>query len=303
MDVQDDLKILYYDPIQNRDIDLPGNILSKRPSFEKTSVVETQGKKELRHFIEEITKNDHWIKKKKDLGLSRPETNQNTIDALCGGLLASNLDNKSNLYPNENPSEYSALIMRVCDYGALAKDRKIQGNLLLHIAKYQELVFVSLCVVMLEIGTPIESVDWMMRRYISDTSPSNLRRLRYGFPRSIQQYGRFAYTKNSYETFVTDMGTPDLALPLAEDGFSPYCLPCFIKIIAGNNKLNLGYSILLISPIYENYFNNAPLDFNPFTHAYSEPIVDFNPFTYAYNDSVVDFDAFNQVFPGGADHS
>jgi hypothetical protein len=64
----------------------------------------------------------------------------------------------------------------------------------------------------------------------------------------------------------------------------------------------LGYSILLVSPIYENYFNNAPLDFNPFIHAYSEPVVDFNPFTYAHNDPVVNFDAFNQVFPSGADN-
>lgn len=69
-------------------------------------------------------------------------------------------------------------------------------------------------------------------------------------PRSIQQYGRFAYTKNSCETFVTDMGTPDLALPFAEDGLSPYCLPCFIKVIAGNdlkyiNLMNIGEHMLI----------------------------------------------------------
>lgn len=177
---RDDLKILYYDPFQNRDSDLPGNTLSKLSSFKQTSGVEAQGKKELRRFIEEVTRNDHWIKKKKDLGLSRPEINQDTIHALCGRPLASNLRNESNLYPNEDSLEHSALIMRGCDYGALTKDRKLQGNLLLHIAKYQQLIFVSLCVVMLEIGTPIDSVDWMMRRYISDTSSANLRRLRYG---------------------------------------------------------------------------------------------------------------------------
>jgi hypothetical protein len=41
-------------------------------------------------------------------------------------------------------------------------------------------------------------------------------------PGSIQQYGRFATTKNTYEAIVTDMGTPELALPIIEDGFIPY---------------------------------------------------------------------------------
>lgn len=180
LSTRDDLKILYYDPIRNRDSDLPDNALSKLPSFKQTSVVEAQGLKELRHFIEDVTRNSHWIKKKKELGLSRPENNQDTIHALCGRPSTSNLRDESNLYPNNEPSEHSALIMRGCDYGALTKDRKLQGNLLLHIAKYQQLIFVSLCVVMLEIGAPIDSVDWMMRRYISDTSSANLRRLRYG---------------------------------------------------------------------------------------------------------------------------
>lgn len=180
LSTRDDLKILYYDPIQNRDSDLPDNALSKLPSFKQTSVVEVQGMRELRNFIGDVTKNAHWTKKKKELGLSIPEINRDVIHTLCGRSLTSNLRDVSNLYPNEDPSEYSALIMRGCDYGALTKDRKLQGNLLLHIAKYQQLIFVSLCVVMLEIGTPIHSVDWMMRRYISDTSPANLRRLRYG---------------------------------------------------------------------------------------------------------------------------
>lgn len=175
-----DLKILYYDPIQNRDSDLPDNPLSKLPSFKQTSVVEVQGMKELRNFIEDVTKNARWIKKKKELGLSRPEINRDTIDALCGRPSTSNLRDESNLYPNEDPSEHSALVMRGCDYGALTMDRKLQGNLLLHIFKYQQLIFVSLCVVMLDIGTPIDSVDWMMRRFISDITPSSLRRLRYG---------------------------------------------------------------------------------------------------------------------------
>ncbi|KAJ5882827.1 uncharacterized protein N7473_011089 [Penicillium subrubescens] len=112
---------------------------------------------------------------------------------------------------------------------------------------------------MLDTGTPITTVDWMMRHYVSDTTAGNLRRLRDGckwvnrcisklqdqdwgfkswetfllFPRSLEQYGRFAWTKNTYEAFTKDMGAPEQAQPIVDNGFIPYCIPCFIKIVAG----------------------------------------------------------------------
>lgn len=176
---RDDLRILYYDPIRNRDIDLPDTALSTLPFFKETSVGETQGMKELRYFVKDVTRSARWIKKKEELGLFHPEINRETIQMLYGRRLTTNLRDESNLYPNENPSEHNTLIMRGCEYSALTKDRKLQGNLLLHIVKYQQLIFVSLCVVMLKTGISIETVEWIMRRYISDTSSANLRRLRY----------------------------------------------------------------------------------------------------------------------------
>jgi hypothetical protein len=174
-----DLRILHYDPIRDCNSDLPGSSLSTLPLFKQTSIVEVQGMKELRNFIDDLRGDSRWGNKKKELGLSRPEINKNTIKALCGQPVNSSL-RESNLYPNEYPKEPSPLIIRGCNYGAITKDTKLKGNLLLHIAKYQKLIFVSLCVVMIGVGTPTDTVDWIMRRYISDTSRSNLQRLRSG---------------------------------------------------------------------------------------------------------------------------
>lgn len=46
------------------------------------------------------------------------------------------------------------------------------------------------------------------------------------------------------------MGTPNSALPFAENGLSPYCLPCFVKVIGGNDLkyidlMNIGENVLI----------------------------------------------------------
>jgi hypothetical protein len=46
------------------------------------------------------------------------------------------------------------------------------------------------------------------------------------------------------------MGTPKVAYPLAEDGLIPYCLPCLLKVIAGDDltyveHFNLGEHMLI----------------------------------------------------------
>lgn len=202
---QDNLRILYYDPIRNRDCDLPGNAISTLPSFKQTSIVESQGMKELRHFIGDITGNARWVKKKEELGLCYPETNKATIEALCGRTLNPGLCEQPHFYPEKYPPEHQALVQRVCGYGSLTKERKLQGNLLLHIAKYQQLIFVSICVIMLETGIPINVVDWMMRRYVSDSKQDSLRRLRSGslwVNRCISKLLNQNWGFRSWETFL-----------------------------------------------------------------------------------------------------
>lgn len=272
---QDNLQILYYDPVCNRDIDHPRSAKSTYPPLEQTSKLEPQGIRELRLFIGDITEHGRWAEKKKKLRLCDPETNKKVIKLLCGRPSCPAVCEESDLYPEKYPPGKKELILRGCDYGKLAKQTRLQGNLVINLAKYQQLIFVSLCVVMLETGVPRDVVDWMMRLFISDKAPSTLRRLRagctwvnrcvsrlldrnWGFqswemfllcqytclnvrvllmilvPRPIQQYGRFAFSRNSDDIFAKEIGVPDLSLPIIENGFTPYCIPCFIKVIAGD---------------------------------------------------------------------
>lgn len=81
MSVQNDIRIRYYDPVHNRDLDYPDSIY---PPFEQTSEIDTQGIRELRSFIRDITKYGRWVQKKKKLKLCDPETNKEVIQFLCG---------------------------------------------------------------------------------------------------------------------------------------------------------------------------------------------------------------------------
>lgn len=177
---QGHLRFLYYDPIKGQDIDRTRQDIPELTFPKQISISETQGMRELRCFVNEIQESNRWNKKKADLGLNSLQVNKATIEALCGRKLSSGQQEEPTLYPDNYPSDRKTLVLRGCDYGALAKDKRMKGELLLHVAKFQQLVFVSFCVVMLETGTPIDVVDWMMRHFISDTGPQNLRRLRYG---------------------------------------------------------------------------------------------------------------------------
>lgn len=169
------MRIFHYDPIRNCDREEAPRI----PSLEIKRTNEPQGLKELRGFVEEMSNNSLWSRKRERLNLSKPSTNRFIIETLCGRLyLKQHTEPKS--YPDQLPEGKEALISRGCDYGALMYGNKMEAELMLHIVKYQKLIFVSLCVVMADTGTPLDTVDWMMRNFLSDSKPENLRRLRYG---------------------------------------------------------------------------------------------------------------------------
>lgn len=147
------------------------------PSTKQILISKSQGTRELRYFINEIPESNRWNKRKTHLGLDSLQANKATIEALYSRESNSDQQQVPSLYPDNYPSDQKTLILRMCDYGVLVKDKRMKGNLLLHIAKFQQLIFVSLCVVILETGTPINVVDWMIRHFVSDTGPQNLRQL------------------------------------------------------------------------------------------------------------------------------
>lgn len=177
---QAQFQFLYFDPINGKDIHMPNQDFFKLPSLKQPPISEPQGMRELRQFVTKLSEKDSWKKRKTELGLTCSEVNKTSVEALCGRTFTPDLREEPISCLDNCPSDWKTLILRGCDYGALLKKRRIQGNLLLHISKYQQLIFVSLCVVLLESGTPCDVVDLMMRHFISDTGPENLGRLRYG---------------------------------------------------------------------------------------------------------------------------
>lgn len=182
----EDLKIFYYDPVAHCDrehLESNGSVIIPQPRHSPgIPFVEPQGLKELRSFITDVGNIHSWENKKREIGLSSSSTNQFAVQALRGQATTSSIcePGGSRHYPSIFPPDKEVLIRRGCEYGALAHERELHGDLILHLAKFQQLIFVSLCSVMIYDGTPKEVVNWMMRRYVSDTTPENLKRLRLG---------------------------------------------------------------------------------------------------------------------------
>lgn len=72
------------------------------------------------------------------------------------------------------------LLMRVSRYAERVKSCGAAAKAYTHIASFQELVFVSLCHILVEYGIDTDVVDDIMRICISDSSSKNLKRLRAG---------------------------------------------------------------------------------------------------------------------------
>lgn len=57
--------------------------------------------------------------------------------------------------------------------------------------------------------------------------------------RSLAQFARFAANDaRSYEKLVQHLGKAEV--PLQEEGWIPYCIPCIVQSLAGDN---VGYGI------------------------------------------------------------
>lgn len=50
----------------------------------------------------------------------------------------------------------------------------------------------------------------------------------------LHQYGRFAERRKSFDIFVQSMGDGH-ETAIFEEGWVPYCIPCIVKVIAGDN--------------------------------------------------------------------
>ncbi|KAJ5549935.1 hypothetical protein N7461_004633 [Penicillium sp. DV-2018c] len=219
-----------------------------------------QWEREFNKFLSSIPNAQKWSEAREATGFASVEKNRLAIQLLLGRPASSeaSVDAHHREIPSLRPADDQDMIVRGCDYGRFVIRCEDDGKFAVRVAKYQQLVFVCYCTVLIHVGNSKDTVNWMMRQFISDSDDKNLERYRSGclwvnrciadllkhrwgyksweifmlFAQPLHQYGRFADNKRSFEKFTQFMGRGDAAI--FEEGWVPYCLPCIVKFIAGD---------------------------------------------------------------------
>jgi hypothetical protein len=141
-----------------------------------------QWRSEMNRFTESIPSPDTWAAKKASSGFSTVASNHLALRLMLGGSgsVTHLCDDAGMETPSLMPLDNSEMVMRGCQYGRMANDCTSNGRLAVLVGKYQKLIFICYCTVLLSLGTSKTTVNWMMRRYISDSDDKNLERYRLG---------------------------------------------------------------------------------------------------------------------------
>jgi hypothetical protein len=113
--------------------------------------------------------------------------------------------------PSLSPLDNLDMVIRGCNYGRLANDCTSNGRLAILVGKFQRIIFISYCTVLLAMGTSRVTVNWMLRQYISDSDDKNLERYRFGclwVHRCISQLLGLGWGYKSWELFVLCRSLP-----------------------------------------------------------------------------------------------
>jgi hypothetical protein len=79
-------------------------------------------------------------------------------------------------FPSLMPLDNADMVIIGCKYGRLANNCTSNGRLAILVGKFQKLIFICYCTVLLAVGNSKTTVNWMMRQYISDSDHKNLER-------------------------------------------------------------------------------------------------------------------------------
>ncbi|EDN04033.1 predicted protein [Histoplasma mississippiense (nom. inval.)] len=184
---------------------------------------------------------DKWDQRKREAGFNDVANNQAAIRILLGGSPAVNLIVKNDSargdpleLPTLNPADNKGMISHACWYGRLSIETELNAVFSSLVFRFQKLVFINYCIVLLYMGNSVETIDWMMRRYISDSSSKNLQRYRRGCARRPHLYARLADApEECHKMFTERLGAAEV--PQCKDGFIPFCIPSIIKGLIGDN--------------------------------------------------------------------
>lgn len=136
-------------------------------------------------LLKEIPEATTWVEKWEKRGLSHKFHYHNAVGTVLGTppTAESRFDAMSSataILDNHDCNVRENLLASVSRYAETVKSSGAAVREAAHIAAFQELVFVSLCVILLDHGVETAMVDEIMRICVSDSSERNLRRLRLG---------------------------------------------------------------------------------------------------------------------------
>jgi hypothetical protein len=228
----EELRILYYDPYTQKDRQDPvycdihntlrgdhlqGSTRADGISGGVSPSLAPQGLRELRSFLRHVGTGTitSWEDRKREMSISSPSENRLAIQMLRGqapGSFAYDQEFNSKS-PTISHADNKELVRKGCNYGALGRLGEANGNMILLVAKFHQLIFVSYCSVMLHVGNSKETVDWMLRTYVSDLKPESLKRLRLGsiwVNRCVSELLKNGWGFRSWELFLLCMITKRL---------------------------------------------------------------------------------------------
>ncbi|EDN09484.1 predicted protein [Histoplasma mississippiense (nom. inval.)] len=182
---------------------------------------------------------DKWDERKKEAGFNDVANNQAAIRILLGGSpennrIVKNDSARGDPLPTLNAADNKEMIYDACSYGRLSIETELNAVFSSLVFKFQKLIFINYCIILLYMGNSVETIDWMMRRYISDSSSKNLKRYRRGCARRPHLYARFTDApEECHKMFTERLGAAEV--PQCKDGFIPFCIPSIIKSLVGDN--------------------------------------------------------------------
>ncbi|OQD97676.1 hypothetical protein PENSOL_c011G05384 [Penicillium solitum] len=240
-------------------------------------------KRQLDSFISALPTEKTWGEARKKAGIDTPVKNQLAVRLMLGHTNHTTFRSvrKTSTISGAITSQDHDLVWRGYQYAQFIDRCAGDLSFKTSVVSFQHLIFVSYCAVLMQVGVPKEKTNKMMRRYIDrNNDDSTLEGYRRGVvwinrciaallangwghrsweiflleKRSLAQFARFAaYDARSYEQLVQRLQKANI--PLQEDGWTPYCIPCIVQCLAGNNIELwrichiLGYGPLQESPV------------------------------------------------------
>ncbi|KAL9124715.1 MAG: hypothetical protein Q9217_005981 [Psora testacea] len=237
-------------------------------------------KQEADKLLDGIPEAKAWVEKWKKHGLSSEHDIRSAVGDVLGTPQMSDprsdaMNSASTVLDSHGRNIRKNLLAHVSNHAETVKHSVAAARMATHIAAFQELVFVSLCVILQQQGTDTSVVDDIMRVCITDSSPKHLGRLRRAVNRVINelqqggwgqraseifillgsgvaQYTRFADIPDQSRSYFTQRLMKDKYTDgfVAEPGYLSFSIPVIVKRLTGDLleesaiSESLGYSVI-----------------------------------------------------------